>query len=137
METILDQPDTGFTPKYATFWARFFAIIIDSIVLGIAQFIIGLVVTGYAINIISIVIGWLYYTLQESSDAQATIGKKALGLRVTDLNGNRITFLNATGRYFGKILSAIILLIGFIMAAFDSKGQALHDKLAGTLVLRN
>jgi uncharacterized RDD family membrane protein YckC len=73
----------------------------------------------------------------ESSSRQATVGKIALGLRVTDLNGERITFLRATGRYFGKIISGMILYIGFIMAAFTEKRQALHDLMAECLVVSN
>jgi uncharacterized RDD family membrane protein YckC len=59
-----------------------------------------------------------------------------MGLVVTDMNGNRISFLRATGRYFAKILSALILLIGYIIAAFTARKQALHDMLASTLVLK-
>ncbi len=81
-----------------------------------------------------LVIGWLYFAVQESSESQATIGKKAMGIVVTDLDGRRLTFMNATGRYFGKIPSAIFL-IGYIMALFTEKKQALHDILAGTLVV--
>ena len=55
---------------------------------------------------------------------------------VTDLDGKRITFAKATGRYFAKILSGLFLLVGYIMAAFTDRKQALHDKLAGTLVLK-
>jgi uncharacterized RDD family membrane protein YckC len=72
----------------------------------------------------------------ESSARQATLGKMALGIVVTDLDGNRIGFGRATGRYFAKILSALILLIGFIMAAFTQKKQGLHDIIAGTLVVK-
>ena len=60
----------------------------------------------------------------------------ALGMKVTDLAGNRISFLRATGRYFAKIISALILFIGFIMVAFTEKKQGLHDMIAGTLVVR-
>jgi uncharacterized RDD family membrane protein YckC len=73
----------------------------------------------------------------ESSSMQATLGKMALGLKVTDLNGKQISFGKATGRYFAKIISAIILLIGFIMVAFTEKKQGLHDMIAGTLVVKN
>ncbi len=83
----------------------------------------------------STIISWLYFALMESSSKKATLGKMALGLIVTDMNGVRLTFGRATGRFFGKILSGIILNIGFIMAAFTEKKQALHDILAGTLVL--
>lgn len=79
--------------------------------------------------------GWLYFALMESSAKQATLGKMALSIIVTDVNGNRLTFGRATGRYFGKILSGLILYIGFIMAAFTEKKQALHDMIAGTLVV--
>jgi uncharacterized RDD family membrane protein YckC len=83
------------------------------------------------------VIGWLYYALMESGSRQATIGKIALGLKVTDLQGERISFLRATGRYFGKIISGMILYIGFIMAAFTERRQALHDLMAECLVVSN
>jgi uncharacterized RDD family membrane protein YckC len=79
--------------------------------------------------------GWLYFALMESSAKQGTIGKMALGIKVTDLNGNRISFGRATGRFFGKIISGMILYIGFIMAGFTDKKQAMHDMIAGTLVV--
>jgi uncharacterized RDD family membrane protein YckC len=64
------------------------------------------------------------------------LGKKALGLEVTDLQGRRISFARATGRFFGRIISGLILAIGFIMAGFTERKQALHDILAGCLVIR-
>jgi uncharacterized RDD family membrane protein YckC len=85
---------------------------------------------------LAIVFNWLYYALLESSAWQATLGKKALGLEVTDMAGQRISFARATGRYFGKIVSAFILMIGFIMAGFTAQKQALHDMMAGCLVIR-
>ena len=85
---------------------------------------------------INIVGQWLYFSLMESSSWQATLGKKALGLYVTDLEGNRITFARATGRYFAKLISSLTLLIGYIMAGFTEKKQALHDMIAGCLVMR-
>jgi uncharacterized RDD family membrane protein YckC len=71
----------------------------------------------------------------ESSSKQATLGKLALGIVVTDLNGNRISFGRATGRYFGKIVSGMIFAIGYIMAGFTEKKQALHDMIASCLVV--
>ncbi|UII28371.1 RDD family protein [Fulvivirga maritima] len=88
------------------------------------------------INLISTVLVWLYFALMESGNNQATLGKMALGLKVTDMHGEKLSFANATGRYFAKIISYIILLIGFIMAAFTEKKQALHDMIAGTLVVK-
>ena len=61
----------------------------------------------------------------------------ALGIIVTDLDGNQISFGRANGRYWSKIVSSITLLIGYIMAGFTEKKQALHDIIAGTLVLKN
>jgi len=85
-------------------------------------------------NIVGFFLGWFYYAAMESSPKQATLGKLALSMKVTSLQGERISFGKATGRYFGKILSALILLIGFLMIAFTEKKQGLHDMLAGTLV---
>jgi uncharacterized RDD family membrane protein YckC len=83
-----------------------------------------------------IIYNWLYFTLFESSSLQATPGKMALGIIVTDLSGNRISFVRANGRYWGKILSGLTLWIGYIMAGFTRKKQALHDILADTLVVK-
>lgn len=89
-----------------------------------------------AASSVSAVVTWLYYALMESSARQATLGKMALGIIVTDIEGRRIGFGKATGRHFAKILSALILGIGFLMVAFTQRKQGLHDILAGTLVIR-
>jgi uncharacterized RDD family membrane protein YckC len=142
--------------QYGGFWIRVVAYIIDAIVLTIATIPIALIFGismmagldptavpddataggNLLANLLSVVLGWLYYAMMESSAMQATLGKKALGMIVTDESGQRIGFGRATGRYFAKILSALILLIGFIMVAFTERKQGLHDKLAGTLVVR-
>lgn len=83
----------------------------------------------------TLVLGWLYFAVCESSSWQATIGKLALGMRVTDLNGARISFGRALGRYGGKLISGFILCIGFLLVAFTQRKQGLHDMLANTLVL--
>ncbi|MBV8782028.1 MAG: RDD family protein [Phycisphaerae bacterium] len=141
---------------YAGFWLRFVAYIIDYIIGVVAGFIVGGVI-GFIIGAAGAASGnaqshvrlaipfiqlsmfgviWLYYALMESSAMQATLGKMALGLIVTDEAGQRVTFGRATGRYFGKILSGLILLIGFMMAGWTERKQALHDILAHTLVVR-
>jgi len=123
---------------YAGFWQRLLALLVDGIVLNTAGFILASVFEindEYSVTGTSGLFTWIYYALMESSATQATLGKMAVGLKVCDENGNRISFLNATGRYFAKILSAIILFIGFIMVAFDERKQGLHDKLARTLVI--
>ena len=143
---------------YAGFWLRLVAYIIDAIILGFffGAFVIlplmhgSIYVNGTSFpeimrqmgpqfrtaRFVSLLGAWLYYALFESSAWQATLGKKALGLEVTDLHGKRISFGRATGRYFGKIISAMILMIGFIMIGFTKKKQGLHDMIAGTLVLK-
>jgi uncharacterized RDD family membrane protein YckC len=90
---------------------------------------------GFVMYALQIVIVWLYYALQECSPVQATLGKRAMGIKVTDDYGRRIGFGRATGRYFGKIISGIIFNIGFLLAGWTARKQALHDMLAGTLVV--
>ena len=146
---------------YAGFWLRFVAWIIDRIVLqfagsiitlpfaasmGIREFMrthpsspedfIPLFENLRRVFLIILVLEWLYYALLESSAWQATLGKKALGLEVTDLAGARVTFGRATGRYFARYISFFTIGIGYIMAGFTQKKQALHDMIAGTLVIR-
>jgi len=154
--------------NYAGFWQRFLALIIDSIIIGIARSIIvvpilaaiGLnfasefenseliesgdifkllgtvIAAAAALSAISTVISVLYFSFMESSKYQASVGKLALGLIVTDMEGNRIDFGKALLRNIGKLVSAIILFIGYIMAAFTDKKQALHDMIASTLVIK-
>ena len=88
------------------------------------------------VNFIMTVVGCLYFAFMESSQNQGTLGKMALGIKVTNMNGERITFINAVGRYFAKILSGMIICIGYIMAGFTEKKQALHDILANCLVIK-
>jgi len=143
---------------YAGFWLRVVAYIIDAMILGMAGVIAFFplfranihafttqnpweVYTSmsrplFAIRLLALMLSWIYYASMESSTWQATLGKKILGLKVTDLAGNRISFGRASGRFFGKILSGMILGIGFLMAGFTARKQALHDILAGCLVLR-
>ncbi len=123
--------------QYAGFGKRFLAALLDGIILAIVNRILGSVLRGNLtiVTLVSILIAWIYYAVQESSPKQATIGKQALGIVVTDLNNQQISFVTATIRHFSKILSGIILLIGYIMALFTEKKQALHDMLAGTLVV--
>ncbi len=87
-------------------------------------------------GIVMLILQWLYFAWMESSEHQATLGKMALGLIVTDLNDQRISFGRATGRFFAKIITNYTFFIGYIMAGFTEKKQALHDMIASTLVLR-
>lgn len=125
-------PD-NYQPDYADFFKRFAAYIIDGIIFSVASTLLFFVM-GYFIFFPLLFSGWLYYALMESSKYQATLGKMALGLIVADMNGGPVSFGKATGRYFGKCISHF-LYIGFIMAAFTERKQALHDLMAGTFVL--
>lgn len=103
------------------FW-EFFAMMIGFLVISL---------------IVSTIVNWLYFAIMESSSKQGTLGKMALNIKVTDEQGNRISFARATGRYFGKFLSTFLLMFGYIMAGFTKRKQALHDILSGCLVVKN
>jgi uncharacterized RDD family membrane protein YckC len=91
---------------------------------------------GYLLLTIGILAaGWLYFALMESSGQQGTLGKMAISIKVTDLAGNKISFGRASGRYFAKIISSLTLGIGYVMTGFTQQKQALHDMIAGCLVV--
>ncbi len=97
----------------------------------------GLLGFFFVVFLVAISINWLYFAYMESSERQATLGKIVMNLRVTDANGNRLSFGHASGRYFAKLVTGLVpLAIGWIMAGFTEKKQALHDFIAGTLVYR-
>jgi uncharacterized RDD family membrane protein YckC len=147
--------------QYAGFWRRFVAIIIDSLILSIptgllalilgfrasslfanaggdmvdVESILALVAGAMWIAALASVIQWIYFAAFESSHFQATPGKMALGIIVTDTEGRRISFGRASGRFFGKFLSKVILYIGYMMAGWTQRKQALHDILADCLVV--
>lgn len=124
-------------PLYAGFWRRGAAYFVDSLILIIPAIVIN-IVFGQASALaflINVVIGCAYYAGFHSSAKQATPGKMAFGVKVSDLAGARIGVLRGIGRYFAMWLSVLTLLIGYLMAAFTQKKQALHDMIAGTLVV--
>jgi uncharacterized RDD family membrane protein YckC len=142
---------------YAGFWLRLIAWIIDELILNAALLLVAVplapmffhrgpfhqpvgrseaVVFFFWFLSLSFIGIWLYFALFESSTWQATPGKRALGLFVTDIQGRRISFPRASARFFGKILSSMLLFFGYLMAGFTAKKQALHDMLADCLVLR-
>ncbi|WP_084151598.1 RDD family protein [Thiomicrorhabdus sp. Milos-T2] len=140
--------------SYGGFWKRLGAYIIDWLILAVISVLLMIMLGVYLAylgknpdneaammgvsligNLVTLFIAWFYYAGMESSSKQATYGKSLLGMKVTDLHGERISFLRASVRYFSKILSVLILFIGFIMIAFTSKKQGLHDMIASTLVV--
>ena len=143
--------------SYAGFWLRLAAYILDSLLLGFTAGIAVLmplmsrgaisadnpweIYTGttqqfFALRLLILMIQWVYFALLESSPWQASLGKRLLGLKVTDLEGHRISFARASARYFCTLLSGFILMAGFIMIAFTQRKQALHDILTGCLVIK-
>ena len=138
---------------YGGFWIRVLAYIIDAMILQFASSMLALVGVGAVLGVggsadavvgagvigvygLMLVLNWLYFAILESSAWQGTLGKQALKLIVTDESGERIGFGRATGRYFAKILSTIIFLVGFMMVGWTQRKQGLHDMVAGTLVYR-
>ena len=152
--------------EYAGFWPRVLAFLIDNLVIGVGilvvliplLFLTGLgaflsriaededlsdagifLIVGIflAAGTASLLVTWLYHALMESSEWQATLGKRALGLVVTDLAGQRVSFGRSTGRHFAKMITNLVpAFLGYFMAAFSEKRQALHDMIGGCLVLR-
>jgi len=152
--------------EYGGFWLRFLAYLIDSAVILVGICVVGIplfFLTGLGaylseihpdedyneagiwfligvfilFGIVSVAVTWLYHAMMECSEWQATVGKKVLGLVVTDMEGRRVSFGRATGRHFAKIVTNMVpAFIGYIMAGFTDKKQALHDMIAGCLILQ-
>jgi uncharacterized RDD family membrane protein YckC len=143
------MPDPPAKPSlmYGGFWRRLFALLIDGLILLFLVFVSSLFLDstpGIIDNNVALllwyvfwaVMFWGYFAGLESSSLQATLGKAALGLVVTDHRGGRASFGRTTGRHFGKWLSALIIGIGYLMAAFTPQKQALHDMMSGSLVVK-
>lgn len=126
---------------YAGFLRRLVAYLIDGVVITVMYVVIAGVawalsfIPEFIFSILIIVALFGYFAYMESSPRQATLGKLAIGIKVTDMAGKRLSFTQALLRNLGKIVSGMILAIGYIMAAFTEKKQALHDMMAGTLVV--
>jgi uncharacterized RDD family membrane protein YckC len=143
--------------QYASFWIRLLAFFIDGLIASIIGYIIGFLCAGVVcllalviggvlaqdiiMDLIMIIIGFmmvcLYFALMENSKMQATLGKKIVGIKVIDQDGERITFDSAIIRFFTKILSGLILGIGYLMIFRNPKKQGLHDKITKTYVIKN
>ena len=118
---------------HAGFWRRSAAYILDYLILFIPLVLVNIVpILGALVGIVGV---WLYFALQESSPAQATLGKRAMGIKATDDQGRRLGFGQATGRYFAAALSVLVLYIGYMLAGWTERKQGLHDLVAGTCVV--
>ncbi len=133
----IPPPMTVEAGPYAGFWKRLAAGLIDAVILNAAVFLLLMLLRPDArtLQLLGLLVGWMYHALFESSPWQGSLGKVALGIQVTDGTGGRIGFLRATGRHFGKLLSGFLLMMGFFMIAFTEKKQGLHDILSGCLVV--
>ncbi|HEY0662857.1 MAG TPA: RDD family protein [Lysobacter sp.] len=154
-----DEYVDGGEVVYAGFWKRTAAYIIDSFVLMIIIGILGAIFAVFGLAgmaslgdpsafssgagmalilgfyLVEIVVMALYYAMFHASSRQATLGKMAVGIKVTDDEGRRISFARGIGRFLAFILSSFTILIGFVMAAFTQRKRALHDMIASTLVV--
>lgn len=136
---------------YAGFARRGAAVLLDWLILSVLTFVVAVVLTLLMViarggvqpdlgmramlYTVSLVLSLLYFALQESSVHQATLGKRALGIKVTNYQGQRLRFAQAAGRWFAATLSYLTLMIGYLMAAFTLRKQAVHDMVASTLVV--
>jgi len=159
--TLAPVPLEAGVREYAGFWRRFAASFIDGIIvwivfftvrafisaIGLGQYLNPLIGRDSDRSIVSwggistetaltLVIGMIYFGYQESSVWQATLGKRALGIIVTDTDGDRITPIRAIKRHIATILSTWFFFIGFLIQPFTRRRQALHDVIARTLVLK-
>src|SRR5262249_18588776 len=119
---------------YSGFWVRFVAFVIDACIVALASGIAAAGTMGVGV-VVGFVAPWIYEAFMLSSEWHANVGKRAMSIVVTGTDGSRISFARATGRHFAKYLSGFLLFIGFIMAAFTARKQALHDMIAETLVV--
>jgi len=143
--------------RYAGFWRRLAAFAIDHLIViaafaaavfgvGVAYVLLSgdmeravsryLDLAYFAVKPLSVVVIWLYYAILECGAHQATLGKRVLAIKVTDLAGERVGFWRSFGRQAGKVVSTAILGLGFVLAAFTRRKQALHDLFARCLVVR-
>lgn len=134
--------------QYGGFWVRLVALVLDNaivfFILLAALLSMGTLVATVGMESMMDVAAWLvmtfvpflYWPVLESSHWQATFGKRIMGLEVTDADGNRLSFLRALLRSLAKIISSIPLGLGFVLAAFTARKQALHDIIVKTLVVR-
>lgn len=128
---------------YAGFWRRALAFAVDFALIAVVYFILAFILRLFLGGETALLQGaalWavlsFYWVILESSSLQATIGKKILGIKVTDMEGKKISFLRSLARVWGKIISKLALFLGFFMASFTERKQALHDKMAGCLVVK-
>jgi uncharacterized RDD family membrane protein YckC len=144
----------GPAARYAGFWIRLVGWLIDSLVVFVGLSAVSIafgvleatlssragtqsanVAFGPVFDLLAILGAWLYFSLLQSSRWQASLGMMALGLSVIGQDGRRISFARASGRYFASLISGLFCYLGYLLIAFTGRKQALHDLIAGTLVV--
>ncbi|MDG4946240.1 RDD family protein [Weeksellaceae bacterium KMM 9713] len=120
----VETEDELISYQFASFGARFGARLIDVLIIMIPSYFI------------PIIPSWLYWSLLQSGKDQSTIGQDRFGIKILSLDGSKISFGQATGRYFGNILNILTFFIGYIMFFFNDKNQCLHDYLSGCIVVK-
>jgi uncharacterized RDD family membrane protein YckC len=140
--------NTASQTEYASFWSRVGAYLIDLIILtvimmiyGFARGVLGAVTSGgdygtIEFMIVELFLMWSYFSLQEASIRQATVGKRLMGIKVVSTRGDRLSLGKASLRTLGKVISMIIFSLPFIAAAFTEKKQGIHDFFADSIVVR-
>ncbi|MHB0876743.1 MAG: RDD family protein [Anaerolineae bacterium] len=142
--------------RYAGFWRRFLAAIVDTVMLIFIYFAAGLLVVVFLVGVparqwmalldgtgpfiaaaLVLLIAWVYSAAFECSAGQGTIGKSTLGMAVCDEGGQRISFWRASLRFLGKVLICLTLGVGFVIIAFDRRRRGLDDRLARTVVIEH
>ncbi len=120
----IETQDTILKYRFASFGERFLARIIDIVIIFIPS------------AFIPILPGWLYWSLQQSGNSQSTIGQNALEIKILSLDGKKVTFGQATGRFFGNSLNVLTFFIGYFMFFFNDKNQCLHDMVSECIVVK-
>jgi uncharacterized RDD family membrane protein YckC len=134
---------------YGGFWRRFVAALLDTIILyfpaATVRVVLGLSATGmfdpetaasWVATTFEFVLDFIYATAFLCSSARGTLGMQVMDLHVTDLNGDRISFARAAGRYFATLLSILTFGVGYLIQLFTPRRQTLHDLVSGTVVVR-
>lgn len=157
------RPAGAMIGRPAGFWIRAVALLIDALILSVIFGVLGGILAaltpfnieiedferisdaeamaaggfGIVLVLLMVVVAWLYEAILTSSASGATWGKQAMGLRILRADGARLSFGRATARYFSKsiVTPLLPLFIGYLLAAFTQRKQALHDFIAGTVVV--
>lgn len=129
------EPARATSGPRAGFWKRFAAALIDGLLLGVVNIVL-VAALGNAGSALSVGLGLVYYAVLEGGTTGQTLGKRALGIRVISFDtGGPIGYGRALIRYLGRIISTLILFLGYLWMLWDREKQTWHDKMAGSVVV--